>query len=121
MRLPYAKIPTTGLKARLMLLLLLFFAAGAFGTLGDGKKKSGKNKGSNLLSSRSSSHTGYFSLKSGYNFRGNRVISNEKKYINLNTVVTVQKGKTTVVLPLRKKAFVDQIKIEVGNRQFQKH
>lgn len=71
------------------------------GTPGTGKKgKTGKS----LLSSKSSTYTGSFSLRSGYNFRGSRVINTqENKYINLNTVVTYQKGHTTYIMPLKKK------------------
>jgi len=80
-------------------------AASAFAVLGDGKGNPKRNI--SLLSSQTtSSAPGRFSLKSGYSFRGNQVISQEKKYINFNAVVTYQKGNTTYIVPLRKKIFV---------------
>lgn len=89
-----------------ILLLLAAFSVGAFATLGtpgpgDGKK--GKSNKS-LLSIKATDNTGSFSLRSGYSFRGSQVISpQENKYINLNTVVTYQKGHTTYIMPLKKK------------------
>ena len=77
--------------------------ATAFATLGDGKAKSSRAS-HGLLSAKSSIAPGSFSLKSGYQFRGNQVISqNKDSYINLNMVVSYQKGHTTYVLPLKKK------------------
>ncbi len=93
-------------------------AAVSFATLGDGNKKSSASKSNGLLSSRTSSSS--FSLRSGYNFRGAQVISNDKKYLSLNTVVTLQKGKTTFVLPLKKKVLINNISLDLGNRQFRK-
>ncbi|HUR67375.1 MAG TPA: hypothetical protein VMZ03_13575 [Chitinophagaceae bacterium] len=106
-----------------VLLLLAVFTAGAFATLGDGKKKASSRPKTSFLSGRTAVGSGYFSLKSGYSFRGTQVINAnaEKKYFNLNTVVTVQKGKTTYVLPLRKKVIIDKVKIDLGNRQFKRN
>lgn len=85
------------------MLLLAASAIGAFATLGTpGRGKNEKSK--SLLSGKSSAYSGTFSLHSGYNFRGSRVIrSQENKYINLNTVVTYQQGHTTYMVPLKKK------------------
>jgi hypothetical protein len=117
MNLPLLTILRSSGKKLAILLLLSATAAGSFATLGDGKKKSSSNKP--LLSNRTAT-PGYFSLKSGYTYRGNHVISNEKKYINLNTVVTLQKGNTTYVLPLKKKVLISNVKIDIGNRQFRR-
>jgi hypothetical protein len=102
-----------------IVLLLAVTAAGAFATLGDGRKK---NPGAPapLLSGRTST-PGSFNLKSGYTFRGSQVLKSEKKYINLNTVVTLQRGNTTYVLPLKKKVLVSNVKISLGNRQFRRN
>jgi hypothetical protein len=87
------------------IILVAGSAASAFAVLGDGKNKNPKNR--SLLSNQTiSAAPGKFSLKSGYSFRGSQVISSEKKYINLNTVVTYQKGKTTYFVPFKKKIFV---------------
>jgi len=104
-----------------VIVLLTISAAGAFATLGDGKKKPGSAAPSTLLSGRTAATPGYFSLKSGYTYRGNSVISNDKKYIRLNTVVSMQRGKTTYILPLKKKVLLSNVKIELGNRQFKKN
>jgi hypothetical protein len=53
---------------------------------------------------------GTFSLKSGYTYRGSHVInSKNQKYINLNTVVSYQRGHTTYVLPMKKKVILDKV------------
>jgi hypothetical protein len=105
-----------------VILLLVVSAAGAYATLGDGKSKSAVPK-SSLLSNRTALKPGSFSLKSGYSYRGNNVINNnsEKRYIRLNTVVTVQKGNISYIVPLKKKAILDNVKIDIGNRQFQRN
>jgi len=66
---------------------------------------------------------GSFSLRSGYTYRGTTVINNvnDRRYINLNTTVTLQKNGTTFVVPLKKKVIFDKVKIDIGNRQFQKN
>lgn len=104
-----------------VVLLVTVSAAGAFATLGDGKKKASTRPNSSLLSGKSSSN-GFFTLKSGYSYKGSQVLNNEtdKKYFSLNTVVTVQHGNTTYVVPLKKKAVLDKVKIDLSNRQFQK-
>lgn len=106
-----------------VLLVLAVFAAGAFATLGDGKKKASSRPKTSFLSSRTATGTGFFSLKSGYSFRGTQVINAnaDKKYMNINTVVTVQKGNTTYVLPLKKKVILDKVKIDLSNRQFKRN
>jgi hypothetical protein len=103
-----------------VIILLAVSTAGAFATLGDGKKKSA-NSNQSLLSSRTANTPGYFSLRSGYTYRGSEVISNDKKYISLNTVVSMQRGKTTYILPLKKKVLLSNVKVELGNRQFRKN
>ena len=105
-----------------VLVLLAASAMGAFATLGDGKAKSG-NPNSSFLSNKSKTRPGSFSLRSGYSYRGNQVINTQgqKKYISLNTVVTLQKGNTTFIVPLKKKVVFDKVKIDISNRQFQRH
>ena len=102
-------------------ILLAVSAIGAFATLGDGKVKKDLPKKS-LLSSKTLK-PGFFSLKSGYNFRGNQIITNEveTKYIRLNTTVTMQKGNTTYIVPLKKKVILQNVKIDIGNRQLKRN
>lgn len=108
-----------GRKAAILILMAVS-AAGAFATLGDGKSAKSTLPKTSLLSGKTGMKPGSFSLRSGYTYRGNQVIntSSQKKYINLNTVVTVQKNKTTFTIPLKKKVVFDKVKIELGNRQF---
>ena len=105
-----------------VILLIVVSAAGAFATLGDGKSKSGVPK-SSLLSNKVFLKPGSFSLSSGYSYRGNQVITNnsEKRYIQLNTVVTVQKGNISYIVPLKKKAILDNVKIDISNRQLRRN
>ena len=102
-----------------VLLLISVSAVAAFATLGDGNKKSGSK--SSLLSSRTSKSNS-FTLRSGYSFRGNQVLNTEtnKQFISLNTKTTYQKGNTTFIVPLKKKVVFSKVKIELGNRQFQR-
>lgn len=103
-------------------IVLVFALSGAasFATLGDGKKSANKPSTS-LLSDRTVSKPGSFSLKSGYNYRGNTILNSasDKRTIRLNTVVTVQKGRTTFTVPLRKNVVINKVKLDLGNRQFQ--
>ncbi len=96
-------------KKLTVLALLAVTAGAAFATLGDGKVKTNTSKKS-LLSSKTVLSPGTFSLKSGYNFRGNEVVSLEKnRYININTVITFQKGNSTYIMPLKKRVLLDKI------------
>lgn len=105
-----------------VILFLVISAAGAYAALGDGKSKSAVPK-SSLLSNRTSLKPGSFSLRSGYSYRGNQVINNnsEKRYIRLNTVVTVRKGNISYIVPLKKKAILDNVKIDISNRQLRRN
>lgn len=107
-------------KKLVVLLVIAGSAVASFATLGDGNKKSGAK--TPLLSSKTY-RPGSFSLRSGYTYRGNQVISPETKnlYISLNTTVTYQKGNTTFIVPLKKKVILSNIKIDIGNRQFKRN
>lgn len=92
----------------------------SFATLGDGNKKASSNKPA-LLSSKTIK-PGYFTLRSGYTYRGTQVITQQaQRYISLNTKVTYQKGNTTYIVPLKKKVLLTNVKIDVGNRQFRRN
>ena len=106
------------------LAILLFIAVSAvasFATLGDGNKKSSLSKVS-LLSSKTI-RPGMFSLRSGYTYRGNQVINTQTQnhYISFNTTVTYQKGNTTFLVPLKKKVILNNVKIDIGNRQLHRN
>jgi hypothetical protein len=108
-------------KKMSVLFLLAVSAIGAFATLGDGKTKRDLPKKS-LLSNKTVK-PGSFSLKSGYTYRGNQVINTnqETKYIRLNTTVTMQKGNTTYIVPLKKKVLLQNVKLDIGNRQLKRN
>jgi hypothetical protein len=104
-----------------VMLALLTISAGALATLGDGKaKRDGARK--SLLSNRTST-PGSFSLKSGYTYRGSQVFTTESgsRYVRLNTVVTVQRGNTVYTVPLKKKAILGKVSIDISNRQLKKN
>lgn len=92
-------------RSLMILLLLAGIAVGSFATLGDG---SGKKSSRKLLTGKTSVRPGSFSLRSGYNFRGNQVINfREDHYINFNSEVTYQQGHTTYTVPVKKKVLLN--------------
>jgi hypothetical protein len=105
-----------------VLILLAVSGAGAFATLGDGRKKASSRPNNSFLSGRTGS-SNYFTLRSGYSYKGSQVLNSsaDKKYVSLNTFVTIQKGNNTYVLPLKKKAVLDKVKIDLSNRQFKRN
>ena len=97
------------------LLLMVAFTAGAFATLGDGK---GKDKNKSLLSSQKVKiKPGYFSLKSGNEYRGSLVIDQSSRFILLNTSLSYQKGNTTYIVPLKKKVVLENVKLKIDFMQ----
>jgi hypothetical protein len=110
-------------KKLAVLALIVASTVGAFATLGDGKTKSSDAPRKSLLSNRTNTSTGIFSLKSGYSYRGSQVINteSERSYVRLNTIVTMQKGNTTYTVPLKKKVILDRVKIDISNRQLKRN
>jgi hypothetical protein len=115
------KILTINWKKLAAFSLVISFAVVSFATLGDGRNKSDKSKKLSLSNKMLTASN--FSLKSGYVYRGNDVLNTEptKKFISLNTFASVQKGNVTYTVPLKKNVFLDNVKIDIGNRQFQKN
>jgi hypothetical protein len=90
------------ISRKAVVIFLSIISIAAFASLGDGKR-SDKAKRS-LLSNKSGIQSNRFSLKSGYNFKGNQVINlNTPSYMNSSTVVSFRKGHTTYVLPMKNK------------------
>ena len=87
--------------------LLAASAISAFAILGD-KGKTPKTNRSFLSNQNFTVNSANFSLKSNYNFRGSQIINpaTTTEFINLNTVLTYQKGNTTYMVPLKKKIFI---------------
>lgn len=104
-------------------MLSMVVATAAFATLGDGSSTNTKPAKRSLLSSKTSMKPGTFSLSSGYKFRGTTVISssNNNYTINLNTMATYQNGRVSYIIPLKKKLLVENVKIDIGNRQFRRN
>jgi spermidine/putrescine-binding protein len=96
------------LKRKLVTALFIGASIAAFAALGDGGKKNHAS-----LPSTTTFSSRNFSLRSGYNYRSNNLFNkpNTQSFILLNTVVTIQKGNATYVLPLKKKVLLDKIKI----------
>jgi hypothetical protein len=91
------------LRRKLATAVCVTASLAAFATLGDG----GKNNHKNLLTYRNTAAYHSFTLKSGYNYRGNNILSTHPQSVMLNTVVTYQKGNATYILPLKKKILLD--------------
>lgn len=109
-------------KKVMTFLVIACITIGAFASLGDGRSKTDRSK--NLLHSNRITTPGTFSLKSGYTYRGNQVLSTSEKYIRLNTVVTFQKGNITYTAPIRKKLLLDnnsRIKFSIGNNDLRRN
>lgn len=90
------------------------FSVAAFATLGDGKSK-GKKK--SLLANKTTVTPGHFSLKSGYQYRGSHVLTQQttNNTITLNSLVTYQKGNITYIVPLKTTVFTQKsVKVGVG-------
>jgi hypothetical protein len=105
------------LRRKLATAICVTASFAAFATLGDGGKRTAGNP--NLLSYKTPSNLHSFTLKSGYNYRGNNLLSNNRdRSIMLNTVVTYQKGNTTYIVPLKKKVFLDKVKITPTPKSF---
>jgi hypothetical protein len=107
-------------RKMLVIALITSTAIAGFAALGDGKTASTSDRPlRSLLTNKS--QTNSFTLRSGFKFRGNQVINtNTQKYVNLNMVLTYQKGNMTYVLPLKKKV-LDNVKIDFSNRQLRRN
>jgi hypothetical protein len=108
--------------ARKLAVMLLLFATGAaaFATLGEGVRTDRPRN--SFLSTKPVTKSGHFSLRSGYTYRGNQILGpNEKQQIRLNSTVTVQKGNTTYIVPIKKKVILENVKITIGNQQFRRN
>ena len=89
-----------------VIFLLAVSAVSAFAVLGD-RGRDSKNR-STLSNQNFTISPGNFSLRSNYNFRGSQVMNpaRSNEYINLNTVLTYQKGNATYIVPLKKKIYI---------------
>lgn len=100
-------------KRKIATLVLLSASLAAFATLGEGGKKNVSRTGKNLLSARSAAvNYKTFTLRSGYDYRGSKVLGNhtaDNNYIMLNNVITVEKGNQTYIVPMKRKILLDRI------------
>lgn len=109
--------PSTSISAEIVrkkLITSLFVVASlaAFATFGnDGSQKLHPSK--SLLIARPGFYDHQdFTLKSLYNWRGNTVFSetHEPKYMMLNNVISLQRGNSTYILPMKRKVLLDKVK-----------
>ena len=102
------------LKRKIATMMLLTASLAAFATLGDGGKKGQRTTVPITLNSKT------FSLRSGYNYQCNKMFNTASsgRYIMLNTDVTIEKGKSTYIVPLKKKLFLDKIKFNPAPVKF---
>ncbi|HEV7621173.1 MAG TPA: hypothetical protein VGO09_05550 [Flavisolibacter sp.] len=102
------------LKRKLATIVLITASLVSFASLGDGGKKGHK------LTTLPSYNSKNFSLRSGYNYRGNQLFSpvSANRLLMSNTFVSYQKGNATYILPLRKKIFSDKIKFNPAQPKF---
>lgn len=100
------------LRRKLVTVLFIVASVAAFATLGDGGDKR-QQQSKKLLSTKPGFYNyKNFTLKSHYNWRGNTVITKkqEEKYITLNNVISLQRGNSTYILPMKRKVLLDKIK-----------
>jgi len=101
----------------MLLGLATLIVVSSFASLGLGKKRA-SSAAKKILSNKVLSYNGTFSLKSGYNFRGNVVLENPTpRVIQLHTDVITKKGNYELSIPLRKTTLVNKVKIQLGNQQ----
>ena len=116
MTMSASKTPLLLRKTATLALLLLSFVA--FATLGKGGEKDSSTHKSLLSARNPVSSYKNFSLRSGYNYRGNSVINaaSENKYFFLDRVITYQKGNQTYILPMKKKVLLDKVNFNLNQR-----
>jgi hypothetical protein len=102
-------ISKTKLKYQLITAVMVCVSAACFATLGDGRQKaSGKQS---LLTPRPTYNYKQFSLKSSLSYRGSDLLKGPvaTNSLKINTATAYQKGNTTYILPMKKKA-LDKVK-----------
>ena len=98
------------LKFKAITAVLITVSVASFATLGDGINKKKPLQPKKLLTYKHTTPSKSFSLKSGYNYSGESLLSiASKKYFELNTVVTFNKGNTTYILPMKRKLLLDKV------------
>ena len=111
------------LKVKSAIIILMAISTfGAFATLGDGKKKPVSKTKPILSYKKNLPLRGSFTLKTGYNYKANQLSSAQTKVtvINLNTVVSYQKGNSTYMVPVKNKAILDKVKFGIGVKNYNK-
>jgi hypothetical protein len=105
-----------------IIILMAVSTFGAFATLGDGKKKPASKTKPILSYQKTFPLKGSFTLKTGYNYKANQLSSAQTKVsvINLNTVVSYQRGNATYMVPVKNKALLDKVKFGLGVRNYNK-
>jgi len=101
-------------KRKLATAVLVTASIAVFATSGGGGKKDLKDFTAKPLTLSSKG----FNLRSGYQYRSNDLLTRPagQQFFMLNTVVTLQKGNATYVLPLKKKVLLDKIKFNPSKK-----
>jgi hypothetical protein len=116
MKSPISKYQRILLRKAATIFMVTASAIGSFAALGDGKIK-GTEKGKTLNSAKKGYANTNFSLKSNYQYRGSQILNehNEESFIMLNTNITLQKGNTTYIMPLKKKVIFENVKFSLNH------
>lgn len=104
-----------------ILLVSCLSASLIFASSGGGKSKS--KKSSSLLPKSNFKINDKFSLKSNYPYRGNQILNfqNSKNTITLNEIVTFQRGRGIIIIPIKTTVYTQKIKLSAGVPQMNKH
>lgn len=105
------------LRKKLVLGLLLTASLVSFASLGDGGSKKGASTTPLSASARFSAKN--FSLRSGYNYKGNNLLnaSASRSYIMLNTPTTYEFTPNKMVVQTKKRVVIlDKVKFTPGPR-----
>ena len=99
------------LKIKAVTVVLIAVSVAAFASLGEGNS-SRELRTVKLLTPKPAYNYKNFSLKSSFNYRGNKVFSmHRNEYVMMNTVVSYKKGNSTYLVPMKKKVILDKVKI----------
>ncbi len=113
------KIPNQFFYKKLVFFcLLITISSLVFAASGGGNSNAKKIA---LLQKNKIATNGKFSLKSNYAYRGSQILSvNSTNTIRLHSIVTLQKGRATYILPLKTTVYKQRIKLSTGIPQMNK-
>ena len=115
------KISKLIFRKKLILFCLISFSTAIVLAASGGGKSKGKKL--SLLQKNNSLVLGKFSLKSNYVYRGGQILNNHpaNTTIKLHSIVTVQKGRATFILPIKTTVYTQRIKLSAGVPQMNRN